>query len=1844
MSDLIQGVKLFDYNTSFSVMRTNPKLTGNLRITVDSTGKVSFNSMSVNQTLSSDRFKNFNITGDNTFANDVFNFFDTGKLQNQTIFQVGQFTRGSRESAKVYSDQYDFFYAAGASTLIDKNYGESFSYFAPLWIRSEIPDYFVIFKVPGPISYPYSKNQTVIESGVKYKVIQSYESSDPFIITYGRDPSGNEIKYSGGNIFVGSNDYTSYNIVSGSGYVVIFNELEYINESNDIETLFRKKILTNANVVKTFDIGENTKIGKYIRSIYNDKNFSNTPIDVNFGPGAYTYYNGVSIADGILSRKGEILYNYFTSDITDKMIDFESYMTDGFSRNGVICPNLLNLEFLFDDEDSDVYTINRYMGFYVSRNDIATLRLNGDFFYKYQDLEGNNDLPKPSRNQYGYYYDMESYGVTADTGVRLFYEANNDTSYYLPGSNDVNIGYNDKLWYLTDKHNNFYTLKRDEDYGITGGNSPAYTYGPYDPARDSFSPTGGYGYSSGTVVLQDTKVDLLDFTGISDKIATIPGQHADHAGRAYIDIEFLKKPDPTKTLTFKIYWPNGTHKEGNKRYDIVSDGDFSSLLPWIAGSYYSSGSTHYFNSQGGTLEDVATSFANVLKNVDYTTWDTGSNLSSTIIRLRDSGIYGNVNYSISIFDNYSDFVARFKGLWNPGNSYSVNDIVIYNGQYYFCEFVNTNYPDQSGWNGYIPFNQHGCILINGIDANIPLGPVNFTGGTKSFNSRIVFPSKYDSFIKEGYFINTDLGYVKVGSITRYVDDPKKDPLSEKIIGFNDFTYYKVANLENEEAVVNLGSDKSFNSYSNAVLNFGVFTFFDVKEFDFDFWSSDYGYTPTGETYKYYQIQAGVSGSIEPGVPYIVKQGQVKYGPNGDIHPTSDGVNDIFYGVTGYTQFIDVTPDLFRELVVFPAQYSNLNYDSVHNGSSSFNTTPVAYNKDLDSFNGYIGIQDISPDTLPSNATKLSVFNRGKLNNEYGYLKENYNTDSSNLSRIVPFINKWGYRDGTDARGNQYRLNLSPAFSPTNFSPSFDKTTPDSRYLTHEWFLLEQPPRKFPVTDMQNQNSYLSGPIDLDGRVRSALPEDKLYLSSYFTVEPDDYDLEFRDPKSYTKELFTSFSYNKSTGYYETLFRGAKVVIKKRSNLSNSVASNGDKYVPQYRGYEDYKFAAIIRPVLEDNLKIQDPVSYEVIENQQQKFILFVANVVMNDYKSFEVGSTGSTGASGGYPILDYTLLYSLRNKEKLNDDLSGYEGPMYSTADIKLSSALDLSIPSGSYADTSGPGRINIFPSSTYDTDLREEINVYYLQNTPGASGGPSQVGTGSFFVNGFSGTTTYPWPTGVGQDYLSVGTLSTGPTPYTFQIPFSTDPVNTVPIGPQSIYKNKPVFQIGGGKEYYTSIIGRISFSSIAARVNSSSKYIKYSTYTLDDTDPTNPLTVYSSNSFELNMARPTKLIKPSGSITTKFFGGPPSLGELTPTAYTIQSGQKLPSTLLRYSGGYEPLFRKVIHFDRDKNDNISDSIDLSFRNCNFAPSKYYFGISRNLEFTKVSLGNNILSLSQNLPEGPVYPLVGQSPIWRKDFNLFSSSWDPGYYEKFTAPQTYEYVAGTRSMKENKNFLGSKIMKTPDPVNFPNYITLEINRISGNPDVYSINTQIDSYIKSIQNIDPSNSGTGIGSVGPYLSGVDYDKIDLSVFDDAELVWQYFPATNKISGIIRMDRMLRRYLLNSGIKQVFIDNIISDFGVGSPDSVNDDVNEYIDSNVTPLYQGNVFDMFVRKTATNSGQNLDPKYMVRGDITSSDKYKMEYFPETNYKLTKVNNLIYSFEYTLESNYVYSILFNLTIGKI
>ena len=142
------------------------------------------------------------------------------------------------------------------------------------------------------------------------------------------------------------------------------------NYSNS-ENLDRiNEMLKNATLIKTVDLSNNSTIGKYIRNYVNDDNFPDSPLTVSFNKDEQTFYNGIDLEKGGFTSKGE--FHYKDTIKTDKpIIEYNDFITGGFSRNNLACANLINLEFLFDDEEAEEFSINRYFGIYVDEHKLG---------------------------------------------------------------------------------------------------------------------------------------------------------------------------------------------------------------------------------------------------------------------------------------------------------------------------------------------------------------------------------------------------------------------------------------------------------------------------------------------------------------------------------------------------------------------------------------------------------------------------------------------------------------------------------------------------------------------------------------------------------------------------------------------------------------------------------------------------------------------------------------------------------------------------------------------------------------------------------------------------------------------------------------------------------------------------------------------------------------------------------------------------------------------------------------------------------------------------------------------------------------------------------------------------------------------------------------------------------------------------------------------------------------------------------------------------------------------------------------------------------------------------------
>lgn len=1870
--------KIIKQSASFGVLRANPRISGNVKITVDSSEKIWLNSIDSNSRMSNSIFKGFKISPDGSYDKDLYRFFENGSTPSDFVFGLIGENDPVQNQTSDLSQIYNFFYNSGVSPLISTQYPEDFSYLAPLWLGEDIPDYFVIFKVDDPIDYSYLVPVTSFTPGKTYKVIQdpNVDINDtsyvPFKITVGSKT------YSDGNVFTPTE--FSFTVLQGSGSVILLDPLYNMNSVEDTSSHFYDKILPKATIVSTFDLTEDSDIGKYLRKIKANPGYTDSLIDAKFEDRQLTTFNGVDYSVGIFNKKGQFLLDYYENP--DTQIGFEETITNGFRDNGIISYKLLNLEFLFTDNDSKKYTINRYFGLYVNAPEIAKFRLDGDALYKSQGSSGNT--PIPEKNNKGYYYDEISYTQYNDNGVRLYIDPNY-TSGVIPNSDTVNVLEANKLFWLKDKIGKFHSLKRSVDYDSS---SPS-------PSHSSYGTTG---YDN-QIVIQDSSIDLSLLTGKDrDTRKQYYGINTGEKGRGYSVIRINDTLDPNADNAFFFYNPFGNYGTAGSRYDIIRCSDLSSAIDeWGPGSYYSQDGAYYY-SPTGTKEDVIKALTGVLNSFNYNSFEAFQSGDELVIRTKATGKQENNKY-------YLDF--------------------------FYDILTSQRMPDSS----------RGIVFINDKDTCDINQKQSFLGGSDNSRSRVKVKIEDANKIEVGEtfietirntptdsFSNTpessNTGISKVVGKYRFVDQYAKDTNGD-IVGLKDFETHATLELENRNESIAFGSTETITAFDPYEIPVGIFSFYGVREIDMDFWESEYGYTPTEEYYKHLDTQPDGKTRIVPGKTYYVSSGvSITYPVSGSPSFNISGPS-FFEGIAGKEEYTlnSVSPTGTQESNVFPT----LSTRGTITSGITVNNFDSTFYPDLDSFPGFYGIQGIKYiDSEAGINTKYDQLNFGKLYSEYDYTNDNYNPEYALKSRVSPYISKWVYRGGTDVRGNGYRLNSNLAFNPLNFSPSFFRRNQDPQYFTHEWYPLQKPPYSLPESNMHKDKSYLASEIN-EILLKDANPALRDYFMDYFSVDGDDFSVYYTDSNTIQNiplsERYTLFDFNSGNGFAETLYRGAKIRIKRR--FIDYAQGESVKYIEDDRFYDNYKFGCVIVPIRNVVDEIQSPVKIKVIENRTFKNITFVVQVLIEDSRVFNFEDVSPENQ---YLDLDYFLLYSL--KDKLNSEyypvssspssLINGSIELPAVGDVKLSSALNISSVPTDKGLTSfvGPsslnasGRIYSVPNPDYETDLRDEISFTYL---PSTTSWPASGGAGSFYgiVGDAPYLYTFPYPTGVGEDFINFNETSAN-----YQFDFANiglpGPINIPTIADYSTVKNIPIYQKEGGVEYWHNIFEKISFANLSLWVNTGYAYIDYLTY---EWDPVSRTTKVLDDQFSLEFIRPSVVGQNSIISSEEILDKPQELSVFNIGYNTVREQGR--SEIYRYSGEYIPKFREVLKFDNVKYDipfwtapesytfnvkvgikesnhskydlgsnsclyidgipenvftlvkgvtyyfdlsdasntgyqiyfsyeNIGNSIlsnsisqgytlygtpgtsgsyvrfkvpydigndlyyvanggkymggsikmvdSIEYSYCSFGPDKDGFGVAKNVNYYKYSK-EWIFRIGKSSPFNPVYNLIGETPIDRRDLSIFESSWDPGFYREYNSPTGYVSLPGTKNMKEQKAFFGSKFMKTPGLVN----------------------TQK-------QNVYPT-------SLANVLT-LNYDN-----YPEYDILWEN--TDKEIRGVLLIDRMLYRYFLNDGANKTFRDFIVPEFGFGSLSTVDDDFKEYIYKNIVDTFQSKNIGGYLKKIPINQTQTLDP---VIGNLADYQKLINGYFVSSEIRYTKVNELRYEFSIPKDPSFNYSVSFSIQIGKI
>ena len=134
---------------SFQLVRTNPRLTGNVKVVVDSSSGIYLESFNSNKLLNDDKYKHYLLSRDSLYENKVHVFFDG--LPANVAFDV-QLDDDKSIQYDDYSNQFNPMYYSGADKIEDNNfYKEEFEYFAPLYIKKgDVPAGFIVMRIDEP--------------------------------------------------------------------------------------------------------------------------------------------------------------------------------------------------------------------------------------------------------------------------------------------------------------------------------------------------------------------------------------------------------------------------------------------------------------------------------------------------------------------------------------------------------------------------------------------------------------------------------------------------------------------------------------------------------------------------------------------------------------------------------------------------------------------------------------------------------------------------------------------------------------------------------------------------------------------------------------------------------------------------------------------------------------------------------------------------------------------------------------------------------------------------------------------------------------------------------------------------------------------------------------------------------------------------------------------------------------------------------------------------------------------------------------------------------------------------------------------------------------------------------------------------------------------------------------------------------------------------------------------------------------------------------------------------------------------------------------------------------------
>ena len=1492
---------------------------------------------------------------------------------------------------------------------------------------------------------------------------------------------------------------------------------------------------------------------------------------------------------------------------------------------------------MFNDDNADMYSINRYFGLYVNAIDLASFNLSDSGLQQFS--VSVNQTPFPRKGIDGSKISMKSFVQSNDTGIRIYADAS--TVERIPTLDPVNI----------------------------------FTSIPISGATGSFSfnaPPSALGivlYYSGDWTYKMFKNDIFlfnDTLGNTASATLFSVTYNDDVTTAIFPYSTLSSIVPISTFISNITnWVSNFYTE--TKYENYRDSIFNSnfIVNQPRFMYVKDKNNDLYNVQNSRVLSVPTGTFTTQKIIELNLQTTSTDIAnftgfSQLLTQTPAVILDSIGKAVMQIDltdyfesndyleirwtplttSSSGYPLRWRivanaSILNPGESwpsYTINSDSA--GQYYMTYFspgdssVNLNTVAHSIQEAFrrFPFMDFEILAKNNTiyfkstqsgvisesaqldyslsTANITVlgnttsptsGIINFVGGSDRKRVRAaidqdvaqgMLPTEYISTKGSYSLIEQYLIFDQYIGNLPYVDEPVYDNAGN-LIDFNNSDVYSTIVLANENQEIQTTYDGKITSYNLFTPTYGILSVLPFRDFDMDFYQSDYtkSYLPelikyfgrytnpvtvtsiTGTTAPVYTFSTGLTFSSYPAsVPYL------SLSLDGSTSPLLHLQDSQFlFSSAGSTATL-----IYATGATFPSIGNNILFMPDEKG--------LYFTEDnLSKFKGFMSLSSIvssSDETrfkLLENLWDPQRFLTQWLNSEYDRLSENYLKSLVLKSRVVPYITKWISSQGKDIRDNDYRFNYHRSFGNMNFSPSSELSTSDPRYHTHEWTYLDSVPTDFPIGTFPDYTfSYFYEPISDKYDFKSM---SKDWFSEYFsTGYPTERYLDatgnFSQIEIDIAERYSYFNYETFSGQTFTLFRGQRIQISELDPVSGNIVTNSTKY-------DNYRFSVIIQSEETDSTSNDDPVSMNTIVNENFKFIVIIVTVKTKSYR-FPLGKLG------------YSDIYTLQN---CNDKSTFTYNP-------SLSSLSSFTIATPSDVKFSKPINIENFG------DL---VNYYNFYNT------------NSSFVSNFLDEINPLDTTGVFSDIVAFYT-TTG-----LQISSSFNLVqdvleNSVEFNSNNIflkYSSIPIiisvsipytivswrdftfYYESGGHNSLSGIKDRLSFYEISRVIEGTSEQqsMNYQIYSSDGT-------VSVDSNFQMKMISPEKLQIVFDYAPTTDDDKPPELLTYPVIGSTLTLTKDI-QTIYRYQGDYQPKFRDVLKFWLREDEEFTSiaSQDFLLNNTHLGIELNNFSILKNQFYNKVA-DNEILRISQNSAYTSVYPLVDEISIDKQDVFAWSSSWDQNYYRKYSDVADYTVLRGTEEMTEIKSLFGSKAMKVPDTLTLDQFEVTQIGSSAG--------------------------------------------VNLRTYINNELTYQETPTSIKIQVNV-YERLLREFLGNTGstadlrARKDFYDtmnNIPGSFDVATIDSR---VQDYLSSNILNFYEIENVTLYILQTG-NPGVPIrlpieyttidNVNYTLSKNVLVSKKY----LSRSDVKITTIQDLIFELDVPLDSRYYVSVSISVDIKRI